>query len=86
MNEFQRYLELHEIDPIRLSVEAQVRYQTVYNATKGDALMPESAEKIKEALLRLTGIPYVGTVAKRFFAIERLKPGVEQRRRCQPDR
>ena len=37
MNEFQRYLELHEIDPVHLSVEAHVRYQTVYNATKGDA-------------------------------------------------
>ena len=61
MNEFQRYLGLHEIDPIRLSVEAHVRYQAVYNATKGYPLMPANAAKIRTAVFRLTGVPYVGS-------------------------
>ena len=61
MNEFQRYLELYEIDPIRLSVEAHVRYQTVYNATKGYPLMPANAAKIRTAVFRLTGAPYEGS-------------------------
>ena len=61
MNEFQRYLEFYEIDPVRLSIEAHVRYLTVYNAMKGNPLMPENAQKIKEAVFRLTGVPYVGS-------------------------
>ncbi len=60
MNEFEQYLLLYEIDPVRLSIEAHVRYLTVYNAKKGNPILPENAQKIKDAVLRLTGIPYVG--------------------------
>ena len=38
-----------------------MRYQTVYNATKGYPLMPENAAKIRTAVLRLTGVPYEGS-------------------------
>jgi hypothetical protein len=62
MNEFERYLHLYEIDPVRLSIVAKVRYLTVSHAMKGNPLFPENAEKIKEALLRLTGVPYEGTL------------------------
>ena len=61
MNAFEQYLLLHEIDPVRLSMEAKVRYLTVYNAKKGFPIMPENAQKIKDAVFRLTGIPYVGS-------------------------
>ena len=61
MNEFQRYLELYEIDLVRLSIEAHVRYLTVYNAQKGLPLVPENAHRIKETVLRLTGVPYDGS-------------------------
>jgi hypothetical protein len=60
MTPFEQYLELHELDPIRLSIEANVRYLTVYNAKKGNPILPENAKKIREAVFRLTGIPYVG--------------------------
>ena len=63
MTDFERYLELYEIDLVRLSMEAHVRYGTVYNAKKGYPLMPENAQKIKDAVLRLTGIPYTGSFA-----------------------
>jgi hypothetical protein len=43
---------------IRYSIEAKVRYLTVYNAQKGNPITDENAKKIKEAVLRLTGVPY----------------------------
>ena len=59
MNAFEQYLQLHEIDLIRLSMEAKVRYLTVYNAKKGNPITDENARKIREAVSRLTGVPYV---------------------------
>jgi hypothetical protein len=61
MNAFEQYLALHEIDLIRLTVVAKIRYLTVYNAKKGNPITSENAKKIKEALLNMTGIPYTGS-------------------------
>ena len=61
MNAFEQYLEQYEVDPIILSVVGKVRYLTIYNAKKGNPITPENAQKIKEAVLRLTGIPYTGS-------------------------
>jgi hypothetical protein len=61
MTNFEEYLALYEIDPVRLSIEAHVRYLTIYNAKKGHPVLPENAQKIRDALLRLTGVPYVGS-------------------------
>jgi hypothetical protein len=60
MNEFEEYLALYEIDPVRLPIEAHIRYLTVYNAKKGNPILPENAQKIKDAVLRLTGVPFIG--------------------------
>jgi hypothetical protein len=59
--DFEQYLQLYEIDPVRLSIEAKVRYLTVYNAKKGTPIMAENAQKIIDAVPRLTGVPYVGS-------------------------
>ena len=61
MTDFERYLALYEIDPVCLSIEAKVRYLTIYNAKKGLPILSENAQKIKAAVLRVTGVPYVGT-------------------------
>jgi hypothetical protein len=61
MNAFEQYLALYEIDSVRLSIEAKVRYGIISDAKKGMPVMPENAKKIKAAVLRLTGIPYVGS-------------------------
>ena len=61
MNDFEQYLELHEIDPVALSIKAHVRYLTVYNAKKGHPITTANAEKIPQALLNLTGVPYTGS-------------------------
>ena len=61
MNDFEQYLQLYKIDPVRLFRTAKVRYLTVYNAQKGNPITPENAQKIKDAILQLTGVPYVGS-------------------------
>jgi hypothetical protein len=58
MTTFEQYLAFHEVDVIKLSVVAKVRYLTVYNAKKGFPIRPENAQKIKQAVLELTGIAY----------------------------
>ncbi len=65
MTEFEQYLLLYEIDPVRLSIEAHVRYLTIYNAKKGNGITFDNAKKIKDAVLRLTGVPYVGSFVLR---------------------
>ena len=58
---FERYLQQYKINPVDLSAQAQVRYRIVYNAQKGNPILPENAQKIKDAVLRLTGVPYTGS-------------------------
>ena len=60
INEFERYLLQHNIDPYHLYRVAEVRYQTVYNAIKGNPITTGNAQKIKDALLALTGVAYDG--------------------------
>ena len=58
---FEKYLALYEIDAIKLSIAAQVRYLTIYNAKQGNPITPENAQKIKETVLKLTGVAYTGS-------------------------
>ena len=74
MNDFERYLQLYEIDSVRLSIAAKVRYLTVYNAKKGNPILPENAQKIRTAVVQLTGIPYVGS----FVLMEASSPPPER--------
>ena len=73
MTDFERYLELHEIDPVTLSIAAKVRYSVIWDAKKGNPITSENARKIKEAVFNLTGTPYTGSfVLIRYRAIDRL--------------
>jgi hypothetical protein len=60
MSSFKQYLEDHNIELLRLSVVAGVRYLTVWNATRGNAISQDHAQKIRVALQRLTGAVYPG--------------------------
>jgi hypothetical protein len=60
MNTLEQYLNEHKIDPIRLSLEAGVRYLTIWNATKEKPIFSHNAHKIRVALYRLTGLAYTG--------------------------
>jgi hypothetical protein len=61
MNTFAYYLQIHQIEPLRLSIVAGVRYSTVWNAMKGNPIKQEQAQKICTALHRITGTVYTGT-------------------------
>jgi hypothetical protein len=60
MKAFEHYLIGHNIEPIRLSIAAGVRYMTIYNAMNEKPISPEHAQKIGVALYRLTGEVYTG--------------------------
>jgi hypothetical protein len=60
MNDFEKYLQDHQLAALTVSVTARVRYLTVYNATKGNPIKPRHAEMIRQTVHRLTGVPYGG--------------------------
>ena len=62
MNDFEQYLAFYEIDAVRLSIQAKVRYSTVYNAKKGHPITTTNAQKITDAVFRLTGVAYTGSL------------------------
>jgi hypothetical protein len=61
MNTFERYLTSHNLQALTVALFSRVRYLTVWNAMKGNPILPEQAAKIKESVLQLTGVPYTGT-------------------------
>jgi hypothetical protein len=72
MSPFEQYLKDHNIEPLRLSIEAGVRYLTVYNATKGKPISEEHAHRIRVALYRLTGEVYTGSLPTMGHAVDQL--------------
>lgn len=62
LSEFEQYLVEHQVEALRLSVVAGVRYATVWNAMKEKPVTAENARKIRQAARTLTGVPYVGSL------------------------
>jgi hypothetical protein len=58
---FARYMHLNGIDPYFFYKVTDVRLVTVYNAMNGVPIQPENAQKITDAVLKMTGVPYDGT-------------------------
>ena len=63
VHEFEQYIQQHSVDPVKLSTLAQVRYAVIWHAMRGHPILPESAQKIKNAVFQVTGIPYTGPFA-----------------------
>jgi hypothetical protein len=63
MHPFEIYLQQHHLDALRVSVAAQVRYVTVWYATRGHPIKLEQAHKIRRAVVSLTTVPYNGPFA-----------------------
>ena len=57
----EEYLLQSNIDPVFLAGVAGVRYLTVWHAQKGRPITRRNAQKIREAALKLTGVPYSGS-------------------------
>ena len=62
MYPFEEYLQQQNLEALLVSVTAHVRYTTIYNATKGIPITPAHAQQIRQAVYRMTGIPYIGTL------------------------
>jgi len=60
MHPFEAYLKQHNLEALTVSVVARVRYTIVWNATRGNPIKPEHAKKIRQAVIKQTGIPYIG--------------------------
>jgi hypothetical protein len=58
MSGFEYYLQQYEIDAITLAIAAQIRYLTAWNAQQGDPIPSEDVQKIRAAVLALTGVAY----------------------------
>jgi hypothetical protein len=63
MHPFEEYLKQHHLEALAVSIKAQVRYVTVWNAVKGNPITEDHAQKIRQAVVNLTGIPYTGPFA-----------------------
>ncbi len=63
VHEFEQYIQQYSIDPVKLSTLAQIRYSVVWHAMRGYPILQESAQKIKNAVFQVTGIPYTGPFA-----------------------
>ncbi len=63
MHPFEEYLKAHNLEALTVSVQAHVRYVTVWNAVKGNPITSEHARKIRQAVITITGIPYGGPLA-----------------------
>jgi len=74
MNTFEQYLQQYEVDPIILAVVGKVRYLTIWNAKKGNPIPSENAQKIKQALFNLTGVPYTGSFVLLEQHLDQLPP------------
>lgn len=63
MHPFAAYLKQYHLEALTVSVVAQVRYTTVWHATRGNPIKPEYATRIRQAVVILTAIPYTGPLA-----------------------
>ncbi len=63
MHSFEEYLKQHNLEALTVSIKSQVRYVTIWNAVKGNPITPDHAQKIRQAVITLTGIPYTGPFA-----------------------
>jgi hypothetical protein len=62
MQPFEQYLKQHHLEAITVSIQAHVRYTTVWNAMKGMPITSDHARKIRQGVQNLTGVPYTGSL------------------------
>ncbi len=60
MHPFEAYLKRYQLNALTLSLVAEVRYLTVYNAMKGLPIPSERAQRIRHAVLHMSGVPFTG--------------------------
>ena len=63
MHPFEEYLKKQQLEAITVSMEARVRYLTVWNATRGNPILSGQAQQIRQAVYNLSGVAYDGPIA-----------------------
>lgn len=61
MHSFEEYLQQQNLEALSVSIKAGVRYLTVYNALKGIPITPAHAQRLRQAVLQMSGIPFRGS-------------------------
>lgn len=56
MHPFEEYLKRHQLDALTVAVAARVRYTTIWNATRGNPIAPEHAQRMMPTRHKLVGI------------------------------
>ena len=56
------YLQHYEVEPLNASIVSKVRFLTVWKMQHGLPVAQEQADKVRQGLQRLTGVPYTGPI------------------------
>ena len=62
---FRRYLATDQIEPLDVALQSGVRYLTVWRIRQGQPVHRQEEMLIRQALVRMTGIPYTAPLLTR---------------------
>ncbi|QBD81178.1 hypothetical protein EPA93_36475 [Ktedonosporobacter rubrisoli] len=60
---FRAYLKRYKLSSLDVSLVARVRYLTIWNIENGHPIGALQAQQVHAGLQRLTGIPYLASIA-----------------------
>lgn len=67
---FRRYLATYQIEPLDVALKSGVRYLTVWRIRQGQPVHHQDEVLVRQALVRMTGIPYTTPLLTRADAGE----------------
>ena len=62
---FRRYLATYQIEPLDVALRSGVRYLTVWRIRQGQPVHRQEEALVRQALVRMTGIPYTAPLLTR---------------------
>ncbi|HEU0003259.1 MAG TPA: hypothetical protein VFQ36_20275 [Ktedonobacteraceae bacterium] len=62
---FRRYLATYQIEPLDVALRSGVRYLTVWRIRQGQPVHRQDEALVRQALVRMTGIPYIAPLLTR---------------------
>jgi hypothetical protein len=72
---FRRYLEQYQIEPLDVALRSGVRYLIVWRIRQGQPIKSQDELRIRQGLLRMTGIPYTAPLLVHHEHTERKHEG-----------
>ena len=62
---FRRYLATYQLEMLDVALKSGVRYMTVWRIASGQPISSRNELRIRQGLLRMTGIPYTAPLLTR---------------------